>query len=78
MGWLMKKQQLRRSLNYSALGLLVAYLAGIVIVLLIFSIKRFDEDFEFIFTFNFLLWGGVSLLISVFLLMVTKLIVTRG
>ncbi|WP_179089904.1 hypothetical protein [Paenibacillus sp. FSL A5-0031] len=49
----MKKQQLRRSLNCSALGLLVAYVAGIVIVLITFSTKQFDEDFEFMFTLNY-------------------------
>lgn len=73
----MNKQQLRRNLNYAALGLLVAYLAGIVIMLITFNTKRFDDDFVFFFAFNYLLWGGVSLLISVFFLMITKLIMTR-
>jgi hypothetical protein len=73
----MNQQQLRRILNYAAMGLVVAYLAGIVIMLITFDAKRFDDDFEFAFALNYLLWGGVSLLISVLFLMLTKLAITR-
>jgi hypothetical protein len=73
----MNQQQLKRILNYAALGLLVVYLAGIVIMFITFNAKQFDDDFEFGFAFNYLLWGGVSLLISVLFLMLTKLAITR-
>jgi hypothetical protein len=76
-GWKMNKQLLSRIFNFAALGILVAYLAGIVIMFITFNAKRFDDDFVFAFVVNYLLWGGVTLLISVLFLMLTKLAITR-
>jgi hypothetical protein len=52
----MNKQLLSRILNFAALGILVVYLAGIVIMFITFNAKRFDDDFEFAFVINYLLW----------------------
>lgn len=73
----MKKQRLRTIINYAALGFLILYIAGIVIMFTIFKFKRLEDDFEFAFAIKYLMWGGVSLLMSVLLLMLTKLAITK-
>jgi hypothetical protein len=69
--------KIKRILNISALTLLLFYLTGIILMFITFRIIRFDDDFEFAFSINYLLWGGVSLLIIVLVLMILKTVITR-
>ncbi|CAI6086123.1 hypothetical protein [Cohnella sp. JJ-181] len=73
----MNAYKVRRILNISALALLIAYFTGIIVMLATFKLNRFDDDFVFAFSFNYLLWGGVSLLIGVFVIMMVKLMIAR-
>lgn len=73
----MNAYKVKRWLNNAALALLIAYFAGIVVMLVTFKIKRFDDDFVFAFVFYYLLWGGVTLLIGVLVLMILKLWIVR-
>ncbi len=77
MGEPMDAYKVKRLLNNAALALLIAYFAGIIVMLVTFKMKRFDHDFEFAFTFNYLLWGGVALLIGILVLMILKLMIAR-
>jgi len=73
----MNRGTLARILNRSALGLLLIYIVGIVVMFAAFRIFRFDDDLEFAFAVYYLLWGGVSLLVGVLLLMVAKTLLAR-
>ena len=71
----MKKDRIRGIINIFALGLLFTYITGIGIV---FIRLNLDDEQEFWFIIDYILWGGVSLLISVLMLMLSKLILLRG
>jgi hypothetical protein len=67
-----KRIELSKILNRIALSLLFAYLAGIL--LLIFAAVCLRLENEFWILFRYLLWGGVSLLVTIYFLMMAKLL----
>jgi len=73
----MQPRKIRRMLNLSAVALLLGYVVGIILMFVVFGTIRFDDDFVFSFAFRYLLWGGVSLLAGVLILMVAKTVLTK-
>ncbi|BBI34104.1 hypothetical protein [Cohnella abietis] len=76
-GVYMKRTKIRRIFNLTAMALVVIYISGVIISLMLFYFFNLDDDFEFWFIINFLLWGGVALLITVLILMLTKITILK-
>jgi len=73
-----KEDRLRHFINYSVFVLFFLYIIGIAVVLLIgYSLKLIDDDDAFMYSLNYILWGGVTLLTLVLILMLIKLAIIK-
>jgi len=74
----MNKERVRFMFNLAALVIFILYLISVATILLIaFFNKRLEDDFVFSMTINIALWGGITVLVSVLLLMLIKLAILR-
>jgi hypothetical protein len=73
-----KNKEIRSIINYLALGVVILYLIIVVIILLagFFNLYQ-DDELIFGYTLYIMLWGGVAVIVLVFLLMMLKLTFTK-